>query len=209
MRAAFLLLLPLALPACGPRFSPDAYATRAVQQANRVEQGVIIGRRTVRVQMEGTTGAATGAAAGGIVGSQAPGGNMAGAIGAVGGALVGGLFGTAAERVAGDTTAFEYIVRKTNAELVSVTQRDEQALDVGLRVLVISGAQARIVADYTLPGQPAPTSLPAENPAGPEPAAAPAAAALPGIPPLPGPPPRVPLPPGPGAAEILPALLAP
>jgi outer membrane lipoprotein SlyB len=205
MRAALLLLLPLALAACGPRFSPDAYATRAVQQANRVEQGVIIGRRTVRVQMEGTTGAATGAAAGGIVGSQAPGGNMAGAIGAVGGALVGGLFGTAAERVTGDTTAFEYIVRKTNNELVSVTQRDEQALDVGLRVLVISGAQARIVADYTLPGQPAPTSLPEEAAAPP----AAAAAALPSIPPLPGPPPNVPLPPAPPLAEALPALLAP
>jgi outer membrane lipoprotein SlyB len=209
MRAAFLLL-PLALAACGPRFSPDAYATRAVQQANRVEQGVIIGRRTVRVQMEGTTGAATGGAAGGIIGSQAPGGNMAGAIGAVGGALVGGLFGTAAERVAGDTTAFEYIVRKTNGELVSVTQRDEQALDVGLRVLVIAGAQARIVADYTLPGQPAPTSLPEEATApAAAPVAAPAPATLPTIPPLPGPPPSVPLPPAPPMAEALPTLLAP
>jgi outer membrane lipoprotein SlyB len=214
MRAA-LLLLPLALAACGPRFSPDAYATRAVQQANRVEQGVVIGRRNVTVQMEGTTGAATGAAAGGIVGSQAPGGNMAGAIGAVGGALVGGLFGTAAERVAGDTTAFEYIVRKTNNELVSVTQRDERPLEVGLRVLVISGAQARIVADYTLPGEAAPTSLPADatdRPADdraapaatdrPAPTAAdrsvPADVLLPAL--VPGPPPSVPPPPAPPQA---------
>ena len=176
MRAA-LFLLPLALAACGPRFSPDAYNTRAVQQANKVEQGVVIGRRAVAVQMEGTTGAATGGAAGGIVGSQVPGGNMASAIGAVGGALVGGLFGTAAERVAGDTTAIEYIVRKTNGELVSVTQRDERPLEVGLRVLVIAGNQARIVADYTRPGEPAPTSLPAEVAA--EALAAPAGQAAP------------------------------
>jgi len=157
-----LLLLPLILVGCGPRFSPDAYSTRAVQQMNRVEQGVVIGRRAVLVQAEGTTGAATGAAAGGIIGNQAPGGNMAGAIGAVGGALVGGLFGTAAERVAGDTTAVEYIVRKSNGELVSVTQRDPVPLEVGLRVLVIGGAQARIIADYTQPGEPAPAALPAE-----------------------------------------------
>lgn len=170
MRATLLLLLPLALPACGPRYSPDAYASRAVQQMQRVEQGVVIGRRTVAVQAEGTTGAATGAAAGGIVGSQAPGGNMVGAIGAVGGALVGGLFGSAAERVTGDTSAFEYIVRKTNGELVSVTQRDATPLEVGLRVLVIAGGQARIVPDYTLPGQPAPTEAPVVVPA-PAPAA--------------------------------------
>lgn len=172
---AVLILLPLALTACGERYSPDTYATRAVQQMNQVEQGVIIGRRGVSVQMDGSTGAAAGAAAGGVIGSQAPGGNMTGAIGAVGGALFGSLFGTAAERVAGDTTAFEYIVRKNNGDLVSVTQRDERPLEVGLRVLVIAGSQARIVADYTLPGQPAPTEIPA-TPAEPEQPPAPAAA---------------------------------
>jgi outer membrane lipoprotein SlyB len=162
MRAALLpLLLPLALLACGPRYSPDAYASRAVQQMNRVEQGVVIGRRSVLVEAAGETGAATGGAAGGIIGSQAPGGNMAGAIGAVGGALVGGLLGTTTERVAGSTTAFEYIVRKTNGELVSVTQRDETPLDVGERVLVIAGSQARIVPDYTAPVEPPPAPAPA------------------------------------------------
>ncbi|WP_372621361.1 hypothetical protein [Falsiroseomonas sp.] len=164
MRAAPLLLLPLALAACGPRYSPDAYATAAVQQMNRVEQGVIIGRRLVTVQAGGETGAATGGAAGGIIGSQAPGGNMSGAIGAVGGALVGSLFGTAAERVAGSTTAFEYIVRKADGQLVSVTQRDETALDIGERVLVIAGNQARIVPDYTAPPEPpAPAAPPAPS----------------------------------------------
>jgi outer membrane lipoprotein SlyB len=161
MRVALFLALPLALGACGERYSPDSYATRAVQQVNRVEQGVIIGRRDVAVQMDGSTGAATGGAAGGIIGSQAPGGNMAGAIGAVGGALIGGLFGSAAERVVGDTTAHEYIVRKADGTMISVTQRDAQPLGVGLRVLVIAGAQARIIADYTLPGEAPPTSLPA------------------------------------------------
>ena len=74
-------------------------------------------------------------------------------------------------------------MRKTNRELVSVTQRDEQPLEVGLRVLVIAGVQARIVADYTLPGEAALTSLPAEvasEPLAPPPgqAAAPAPGAM-------------------------------
>lgn len=170
MRAAVILMLPLALLGCGPRFSPDAYATRAVQQMNRVEQGVVIGRRPVTVQAEGAVGAATGGAAGGIIGAQIPGGDMARAVGGVGGALVGGLFGVATERVTGDTTAFEYIVRKTNGDLVSVTQRDATPLEVGLRVLVIAGAQARIVPDYTTPvpdgaaAAPAPAPAPAATP---------------------------------------------
>jgi outer membrane lipoprotein SlyB len=164
MRAASLLPLLLALAACGPRYSPDAYATAAVQQMNRVEQGMVIGRRAVTVQANGGTGAATGGAAGGIIGAQAPGGNMAGAIGAVGGALVGGLFGTAAERVAGDTTATEYIVRKANGELVSVTQRDATPLEIGARVLVIAGNQARIVPDYTAPEEPVPAAAPPAPP---------------------------------------------
>lgn len=156
-----ILALPLLLAACGQRFSPDAYATRAVQQMNRVEQGVVIGRRNVAVQADGTTGATSGAAAGGIIGAQSPGGDMTRAIGGVGGALVGGLFGAATERVAGDTTATEYIVRKTNGDLVSVTQRDATPLDIGQRVLVIGGAQARIVPDYT---QPVPGEAPAAAP---------------------------------------------
>jgi outer membrane lipoprotein SlyB len=180
-------MLPLALLACGERYSPDAYATRAVQQMNNVEQGVVIGRRDVVVQQEGTTGAATGGAAGGIIGSQAAGGNMAGAIGAVGGALVGGLFGTAAERVAGDTTAFEYIIRRNDGRLVSVTQRDQAPIEVGTRVLVIAGNQARIIPDYTKPGEPAPTSLPAEAPAAQPQPAAPTAPASEVPPPAPTP----------------------
>ena len=173
------LLLPLALLACGPRYSPDAYATRAVQQANRADIGTVIGRRSVAVQADGATGAATGAAAGGIVGAQTPGGNMIGAIGAVGGALVGGLFGSAAERVAGDTTAHEYIVRKENNELVSVTQRDRTPIEVGTRVLVIAGNQARIVPDYTTPTAAAtPAPAPAQPPAETAPASATPAAPI-------------------------------
>lgn len=194
-RCRLLPLLPVlalgtALAACRPAYSPDDYNTRAVQQLNRVEQGVIIGVRRVTVTADGTTGAATGGAAGGILGSQVPGGNMAGAIGAVGGALVGGLLGTATERVAGDTTAYEYIVRKENGELYTVTQREETALAIGQRVLMIGGTQARIVPDYTAPGSApaagpsaAPGAVPDATPAAPAAASAPTPAAEPAAPP--------------------------
>ncbi len=145
------ILILVLLAGCSPTYSPDTYAATAVQQANKVEQGTIVGVRKVAVQATGTTGAVAGAAAGGIAGSQAPVGS---ALTTLGGTLVGGLVGTGIERATGDTTAFEYIVRKGNGEMVSVTQKDATALAIGQKVLVISGSQARIVGDYTVPVEP-------------------------------------------------------
>lgn len=143
-------LFVVGLSGCGPSYSPDTYASNAVQQANKVEQGVVIGVRQVGVSASGTVGTAAGAAAGGIAGAQAGTGPVS-AITALGGALVGGIAGSAAEHVSADTAAFEYIVRKPNGDLVSVTQKDKVPLALGQRVLVIAGNQARVVPDYTVP----------------------------------------------------------
>lgn len=143
------LILLASLGACGPTYSPDTYTSTAVQQANKVEQGVLVGVREVAVSASGTVGTVTGAAAGGIVGSQVGSGALS-ALGALGGTVLGGLAGQAAEKVTGEPKAFEYIVRKAGGELVSVTQKDEQPLKLGLKVLVIAGSQARIVPDYTV-----------------------------------------------------------
>jgi outer membrane lipoprotein SlyB len=150
-----LLALAFVLAACGPRYSPDTYATRAVQQANKVEQGTVVGRRDVKVSAEGSTGAAAGAAAGGVLGAQAPGAGIMSALGGVGGALVGGLVGTAAEHTVVDTRAYEYVVRTAKGDLLSVTQTDTTPLAIGQNVLLIAGAQARIVPDYTFALEPA------------------------------------------------------
>lgn len=135
---------------CGPSYSPDTYASNAAQQANKVEQGVVVGVRDVAVSASGTVGTVTGAAAGGIAGSQAIGGPVS-AFTALGGSLVGGLTGSAVEHATADTKAFEYIVRKPNGDLVSVTQKDKTPLALGQKVLVIAGVQARVVPDYTVP----------------------------------------------------------
>ncbi len=179
MRPVLRLALAVALAGCAGDYSPNTYAPGAVQQAAKVDQGVVVGVRSVDVTTSGAVGAATGAAAGGIIGAQSPGGGMGSAIGAVGGSLVGGLIGTTAQHVAADTTAFEYVVRKRTGELISVTQKDEKPLQIGQSVLVIAGPQARIVIDYTIPppAKPAPPPPVAPSPAAeapPEPAPAPA-----------------------------------
>lgn len=197
MMRPLLLLAPLLLLGCGSRFSADEYATRAVQQANPVQRGIVAGFRRVAIAADGTAGAATGAAAGGVVGGAAGGNRITGALGAVGGALVGGLVGTAAERATANTDGIEYIIairRDGKDELVSITQRDAQPIPINTRVLVISGTQARVVPDYLPAGAPLPATLPpppaeATKPAAEAPPAAPA--------PLVPPPPVVPAPPPP------------
>jgi outer membrane lipoprotein SlyB len=147
---AAVVVLCLALSGCGPSYSPDTYATNAAQQANKVEPGAIAGVRPVHISASGTVGGVAGAAAGGVAGSQIGTGGTS-AFTAIGGSLVGGLAGVATEHIIGDTNGFEYIVRKANGEMISVTQKDEKPLWVGQKVLVIAGPQARIVPDYTVP----------------------------------------------------------
>ncbi len=138
------------LGGCGENYSPNTYNAEAVQQANKVERGVIVGVRPVAVSAAGTIGAVAGGAAGGIAGSESPVGPVTRAFTTLGGTLVGGLVGTTAEHAVADTKAWEYIVREPADALVSVTQTDKSPLPIGLAVLVITGKQARIVPDYTV-----------------------------------------------------------
>jgi outer membrane lipoprotein SlyB len=151
------LLLKLGVPAlvlaalagCTPDYSPNTYASNAVQQANKVEPAVVVGFRQVSISASGTVGAVTGGAAGGILGSQSGDIGLNSALGGVGGTLIGGVVGTSIEHMTGDTTGWEYIVRKSNGDLLSVTQKEPTPLPIGQKVLVITGNQARIVPDYS------------------------------------------------------------
>lgn len=154
---SFCLFAALAggLAGCTSDYSPNTYSASAVQQANKVEPATVVGFRQVAISANGTVGAVSGGAAGGILGAQVGSGGMNSALGTVGGTAIGGLLGTAMEHIAGDTTGWEYIVRKSNGDLLSVTQKEPQPLPIGQKVLVITGSQARIVPDYSSPADPA------------------------------------------------------
>lgn len=150
------VVLLAALTGCSPDYSPNTYASNAVQQANKVESAVVVGFRQVKISANGTVGAVSGGAAGGLLGAQAEPSGIVSALGTVGGTVVGGLVGTTVEHVAGDTTGWEYIVRKSNGDMLSVTQREEKPIPLGQKVLVITGNQARIVPDYSVAADPPP-----------------------------------------------------
>ena len=151
-----------ALGGCGSDYSPNTYASNAAQQANKVDQGVVIGYRQVAISADGTVGAVTGGAVGGILGAQTNSPTIPTALTALGGTVVGGLVGNTIEHAVGDTTGWEYIVRETKGDLISVTQREPTPIAIGQKVLVIEGKQARIVADYASPALETPSD--AEKP---------------------------------------------
>ncbi len=154
--ARFFIHLPVvalglvALTGCASDYSPNTYASNAVQYANKVEPGTVVGYRQVAISANGNIGAVTGGAAGGVLGSEYGGTPLA----AVGGTTMGALVGTALDHAAGDTTGWEYIVRKHNGDMLSVTQREKKPLELGQKVLVIIGPQARVVPDYSVPPEP-------------------------------------------------------
>lgn len=144
----FCAILAAALGGCGPDYSPDTYNSAAMQQANKVDTGVVVGYREVKISSDGTVGAVTGGAAGGILGAQFDSPSLPTALAALGGTVVGGVVGTTIEHTTGDTTGWEYIVREPKGDLISVTQREPKPIAIGQKVLVIEGKQARIVPDY-------------------------------------------------------------
>jgi outer membrane lipoprotein SlyB len=140
------------LAACsGTDYSPNTYASGAAQQAQKVDAGFVIGFREVMISANGTVGAVTGGAAGGVLGSQVGSSSMDNALGGVIGSAVGSVVGTTIEHVTGDTKGWEYIVKKHNGDMLSVTQTEPKPLALGQKVLVISSnAQARVIPDYSV-----------------------------------------------------------
>ncbi len=199
---ALTMMAGVLVTGCAPNYSPDTYASAAAQQANKVDQGVIVGVRAIQISADTTLATAAGGAAGGVAGSTVGGGTTS-ALGAVGGSVAGGVVGNVIGHAAGDTDGFEYIVKKGNGELLSVTQKDPAPLAIGAHVLIIEGPQARVVPDYTVPevveavhpedGKPTTTATAAPSTATPPPPVVqPSVATPPAAPPPAAPPPAAP-----------------
>ena len=159
----FCAFLTIALTGCGPDYSPNTYNGSAMQQANKVDTGIVIGYREVKISDDGTVGAVTGGAVGGILGAETNSPTVPTALMALGGTVIGSAVGAGIQHATGDTTGWEYIVREPKGDLVSVTQRQPTPIPIGQKVLVIEGKQARIVPDYATAAYDTPPAPKAEE----------------------------------------------
>lgn len=84
---------------------------------------------------------------GAVAGSQVGGSDAANVVGAIGGLVVGAIAGAATERNVSSQMGMEYVVETVNGNLMTVVQGAEPAFVPGMRVLVLYGSPARIIAD--------------------------------------------------------------
>jgi outer membrane lipoprotein SlyB len=167
------LALVALVPACAPQNTGSTVSARALGGAASVSYGTIVGSRPVQVQGGGTgVGTLGGAAAGGIAGSFVGGDWRSRALMGLGGAVLGGVAGTAAERGLSSGTAIEFIVREDRGGDIAVVQTNEEALQVGDRVVITRGDRVRLsraAGAGAPPGgfvQPQPGAVPMSAPGG-------------------------------------------
>jgi outer membrane lipoprotein SlyB len=145
--------------ACTPYYGGTTYSGYEVGRAAAVDRGVIVSARDVEVRGPNSgVGTVVGAGTGAVAGSYIGHGGRGSVLGAIGGLVVGGIIGSAVEDAATRGYATEFIVQRQDGAQFSVVQTNEERLQVGERVVVIYGDQARLTRDN---GQYAP---PPQNP---------------------------------------------
>lgn len=125
------LMMACGLAACGIGDTNTTYERREIGAQARVEYGQIV--EMTQIQTAGTSGIGTlaGAGAGAAAGSMLGGNTAVNIIGGIGGALVGGAIGSSAEGALTRDTAFEFLIRKSNGQMITVVQTNELNLRAG------------------------------------------------------------------------------
>lgn len=141
-----LLLLGLVI-GCANNVSPNRYEASEAGVASKVVSGVIIGKRSVKIDGKSGVGGLAGAGAGAVGGSAIGSGFHGNAAGAIGGAVVGGLVGNAIDKGINTHKAFEYIIKLETGSTISIAQVQQLEFELGQPVLIIYGAMTRIVPD--------------------------------------------------------------
>ncbi len=146
--AAAIMALAAIVSGCQSGIGAGDIPRAQVGQVGRVDEGVVVSVRPVRVENDRTiVGPATGAAIGGIAGSQVGGGNEEQAIAAIAGAVLGGLIGGAVDRGVSTRQGYGYVVRREkDGQLITVVQGADVQIPPGAQVYIeYLGDRARII----------------------------------------------------------------
>lgn len=137
----------LTIVGCAPNISPNTYTGAEVGHASKTVRATVISIRPVTINNESGVGGLVGTAAGATAGSAIGGDTTTNILAGIGGAIVGGAIGHGIDKNMHTSQGMEYVCRLHDSSLVTLTQPSELGLQVGQKVLIIYGKQARLVPD--------------------------------------------------------------
>jgi outer membrane lipoprotein SlyB len=141
-------LLALSLAACETTNTGKTYSQQQLGNTASVESGTIVSSREVNVA--GTNsgiGTVAGAGAGAVAGSALGRSTRTNILGGIGGAVLGGIIGHGVEDMATRGKATEFVVQRADGSTFAVVQTNEDNLQPGERVLIVSGDKTRLSRD--------------------------------------------------------------
>ena len=136
------------MSACAPTNTGRTYSNNQLGSTASVETGTIVSTREVNVAGSNSgIGTVAGAGAGAVAGSALGHKTRTNILGAIGGAVLGGIIGHGVEDIATRGKATEFVVQRADGSTFAVVQTNEDNLQPGERVLVVSGDKTRLTRD--------------------------------------------------------------
>lgn len=141
-------VLALSLSACEATNTGKTYSQKQLGATSSVETGTVVSTREVNVAGSNTgVGTVVGAGAGAVAGSALGHKTRTNILGAIGGAVLGGVIGHGVEDIATRGKATEFVVQRADGSTFAVVQTNEDNLQPGERVLIVSGDKTRLTRD--------------------------------------------------------------
>lgn len=141
-------VLAFSLSACEATNTGKTYSQRQLGNTASVETGTIVSTREVNVEGSNTgVGTVVGAGAGAVAGSALGRNTRTNILGGIGGAVLGGIIGHGVEDIATRGKATEFVVQRADGSTFAVVQTNEDNLQPGERVLIVSGDRTRLARD--------------------------------------------------------------
>lgn len=146
MRKALLLLFCCFFAfSCARDVSSDSYSASSAGSVGKVDEGIIIEIREVKLEGSnsgaGTTvGSLAGGAAGATIGQ-----GRGSLLGMVGGAIAGAFVGAFTEKELTEQKANQYFIRLNSGSIITVIQGKKNALSVGQKVMVLYGRETKVI----------------------------------------------------------------
>ncbi len=145
-RGFSLFFAAILLTSCQADIASNQYSTSSVGVASSASECSVVSVRQVNVKSNNGLGTVIGSVAGGVAGYSIGSGSTAHNLGAIGGAVLGGMIGDATQGSLSSQSGFEYIVKLSNGQIMTLTQGNDVLLTPGQRCMILFGNPARLIA---------------------------------------------------------------